>query len=743
MNYSKSRHASIHYTKTSKPGLTPALILCLCFSFCLCSSLQAQDNSRLAALRQQQVQTIPLPADLVSVQPDQIPSTSGGLFSMAFWPWAPPLPPGCWKAHLDLQFYWSASLNAAFMDDRELVTLQALTNAVAPPLPSGTTNDPGPFGPQPDYSSNTTALYLTIPWATNGPAGQVCVQLHNTTNTLLYNLVSHPTLGDTPCASWPSECLLWGVPNTNVTSTNLFMAGRTNLFFWAKTCGPTNGQVLLTLTNGCTSLQAVINGATSSYTAFASTMVLVPGPVNTLNVGYDHQDGGSTQITDFTQQNVVAINGLDDRLTTLCASHNPLTSLDVHGLAGVQDIECYRCPNLTQVNVTHCPNLTRACFEQCQVQGVLDFTGDVNLQDIRGAVNQYTNVIFGGAGPKITHLCVRDNPQLGQNLLLTNFYSLHEWYIWNDSQTGAVTSATMPSTNLYDVEIYGNHFEYADFSGKAGLYTLLINDNNLTNLALAGCRGLHWLEAECNQLSTAALDTILVGLTNTGGSNRYVNVSRNPELPSPVGYAAADYLRTNLYWNVVVDGPGDGVPGDGNAITFVVWSNNTVKLWLQTNAPANITWHWSDGTSNVGVTSVSHTFQGAGAYPSCHTNYVTVAPASALWYFGKQTNDVQGIVGLYGLSNFSSLSYLYLYNDDLQQLSLAGCSSLRQLHLAANPVSSTVCDQWFIDLNNAVTNSVDPNNNALYYPVVAATANSLAARTSLTNKLWNLIPIAP
>jgi hypothetical protein len=63
--------------------------------------------------------------------------------------------------------------------------------------------------------------------------------------------------------------------------------------------------------------------------------------------------------------------------------------------------------------------------------------------------------------------------------------------------------------------------------------------------------------------------------------------------------------------------------------------------------------------------------------------------------------------------------------------------------LAANPVSTTVCDQWFIDIDEAVTNTVDPNENHFFYPAGAAGTNSLAARTSLANKLWNLVPFTP
>jgi hypothetical protein len=133
---------------------------------------------------------------------------------------------------------------------------------------------------------------------------------------------------------------------------------------------------------------------------------------------------------------------------------------------------------------------------------------------------------------------------------------------------------------------------------------------------------------------------------------------------------------------------------------------------------------------------VNHNFGTAGR----HTNYVQVLPASSVSYFGAQggTTD-QGISAVYGASNFPNLNYLFLFNESLIELSLAGCSQLTQLHLANNPVPIAVCDQWFIDLAQAVTGSV--SNADFYYPASKRSNASDAAWSILVGKGFSMHPL--
>jgi Leucine-rich repeat (LRR) protein len=269
-------------------------------------------------------------------------------------------------------------------------------------------------------------------------------------------------------------------------------------------------------------------------------------------------------------------------------------------------------------------------------------------------------------------------------------------------------------------------------------------ENQLTNITLGGNSSLLRFNVRDNRLGTENVDQILSVLNDSAPDIYEVDLSLNAERPSLVGYSH--------YWNMVsrgvavfVDWPeaNDGQinePGGSQAITFVTTGSNP-QLEIRTDAatPANVTWHWGDGTVTQGPTVVSHFFTTTGVY----TNYVEVDPPQALTYFGAPRRlAAQGISAVDGLANFSNLSYLYLYREQIEDLSLAGCVNLRQVHLARNPVSSSVVDQWFIDLDQAVSGPVTDAD--FWYPPDLRTSASDTAWASLVEKgyLMHPFPVA-
>jgi hypothetical protein len=232
-----------------------------------------------------------LPTDLIPISTANIPDSGISIYGLAQWPLCPPLPGSAWIFHTNLQFYYSASYNALFMDNREEVTLNILAQAAGLSTSDTMTPDFG-FGPLVDYTTNFTDLWLSIPWGisgTNGagdPTNAVGLLLHNTTNTLLYNLVSHSNLSDgLSCTNWPSEAVLWGAANTNVTDTTLQMAGRSNLFFWAY--GISNSPITVQL-DSAKNASAFVNGV-SNYFTYSNTVTLNP-VLHSLVMGYDGLD---------------------------------------------------------------------------------------------------------------------------------------------------------------------------------------------------------------------------------------------------------------------------------------------------------------------------------------------------------------------------------------------------------------------------------------------------------------------
>jgi hypothetical protein len=151
-------------------------------------------------------------------------------------------------------------------------------------------------------------------------------------------------------------------------------------------------------------------------------------------------------------------------------------------------------------------------------------------------------------------------------------------------------------------------------------------------------------------------------------------------------------------------------------------------------APESIVWHWGDGTVTTGATAVTHRFTSTVR----HVNYVEVVPTSAVTYFGAQ-GEGQGVTGVRSLNHFPNVNFLYLYNEQVRELSLAGCGKLVQLHLAANPFDSDVCDQLFIDLDAAVT-EWPVTGSAFYFPSGIRTSASDAAYAGLIAKGYAMYP---
>jgi hypothetical protein len=126
-----------------------------------------------------------LPQDLTSISMDQALALNlGRLFRVADWPDYPPLPVGVLPSALGVQvdaegnatnLFYSASLSAIFLDDREWAALQALEAAQGRNHQMSEDEEEGNDLPPLD----TTQLYLEI---TNVASGLAYFNLHNATN---------------------------------------------------------------------------------------------------------------------------------------------------------------------------------------------------------------------------------------------------------------------------------------------------------------------------------------------------------------------------------------------------------------------------------------------------------------------------------------------------------------------------------------------------------------------------------
>jgi hypothetical protein len=436
----------------------------------------------------------------------------------------------------------------------------------------------------------------------------------------------------TPLSNWVSAGIWLGGPG-NTTPVPVTLGTNAEYYFDARLWSlgrfgmPASGQILLLLP-GTNSIKAIVNGVSNNFLPFASggsNYVLLDPPISSVNVGYEGDDSGpsnSTTYAHLTNQGIQGVFGFSTTLSNLCLAHNPLSQLDVHGFPALQDIELWQCTNLVTANITNCPALLRVCLESCNLTGTLDLTGDTNLQEFRAAsqgslgagYSLLHNIIFGGAGPRIWHLCAHDNP-FTNNFDFSEFPSLKEFWFWRANQSG---SLAVSSTNLTSVQLYTsfsetpvNTFTNADFHGQLNLTNLEIGFmlNTFTNLNIAGCSNLTQLDAQSNGLPTAVIDSVLTNLDAMGAHPGYVNLyGTNNQWPTPAGLVSVTNLL-NKGWAVEWNGPPSDIPQITDLSALPSYTNATIQ-W-NTQIPSDSTVYYglttSYGSSATGNSNTAHT----------------------------------------------------------------------------------------------------------------------------------------
>ncbi len=475
-----------------------------------------------------------------------------------------------------------------------------------------------------------------------------------------------------------------------------------------------------------------------------SLELVAPARLTKFNIGFNGADGGgATPLDPLVGQNVSRITfpaPLAD-LTSFGATHNHgIREIDFTGFTSLEYLECYECGGLEHVQVTDLPALRRLCVEACALTE-LDLSGLPNLEDVRGALNEFTSITVGrGTGPKIWHWCTRDNPQMTQNFadIMGNFAALEELYIWNTNQTGTFQVGSLV---LRDLQAFQNHFTDAHLAGNTQLHYCHFGWNELADIDLAGCTGLRDLNLSNNRLTAPVLDRILAFLDTSAPNLATVDLTRNWQPPSATGLAHANNLVARGV-TVAIDIPeaNDGridVAGGANAITFTTSSAQPHLEIRITGTPSSVVWHWGDGTIAAGTTAGAATHRFASAAP--HTNYVEVVPASCVTSFGAQNGYTgQGITGASGLANFPNLATLNLYQESLSNLDVSGCTALRECYLADNALGASEVDNILAALDTHSTNLTYANLTGNTAPSAAGLVHVQNLRDRGANVLVDL-----
>jgi len=311
------------------------------------------------------------------------------------------------------------------------------------------------------------------------------------------------------------------------------------------------------------SLHPVMDYGTSA-TRFNRLRVTPWSAIRTIDIGYDGGDGGQLDVGTYgidretaEAMAVTAVYGLRNAAPSLriwTSSWQPVLSLDFSDFIELHTMEAYLCQSMRSVGLANTPSLRRLCLEDNAVEA-LDLSGCPNLEDLRGAVNNYTSITWGATGAHVWHICIRDNPQIAvQHPDFSRFPLLVDLFIWNTSQRGELSISPTANPNLRYVLAYQNGYTSANLAGlfPAGRNGVIdIYNNRLMSLDVSGNYGLARLLAQDNRLDEAAVDAVLAAVDALGTSGGELNLEGNAA-PSAAGEAHAVSLR-GRGWTVTVD----------------------------------------------------------------------------------------------------------------------------------------------------------------------------------------------
>jgi hypothetical protein len=239
--------------------------------------------------------------------------------------------------------------------------------------------------------------------------------------------------------------------------------------------------------------------------------------VRRINIGYDALDGGSSSIELVADQQVSLVENLNlvaPYLKEWCSSYSRLISLNFSNFINLETIECFNSLQLKNLQLTNTPKLKRVCFENNELIE-FNFQDCNSLEDIRGALNNFSTITFPSQKENIWHICVWSNPITDVHLFnnMSQFPMIAELWIPKTNQQGELI---LPKSHpVKSVSIWGwnNKYSSIDLRGSfqnskaSGLVHL--RDNEITNVNITGCIQIKDLDLSNNRLESTAIDQVL------------------------------------------------------------------------------------------------------------------------------------------------------------------------------------------------------------------------------------------
>lgn len=297
------------------------------------------------------------------------------------------------------------------------------------------------------------------------------------------------------------------------------------------------------------------------------------GALSMINIGYDGSDGGwwLPYLPDQHVSYLQNVNLAKDSLKYWCSSYNFLDSLNFDNFINLEDIECFQSRAVKKVSLKNTPKLRRACLEDNDL-ATFDISESPLLEDIRGALNNYSTISFSDSTDSFWHICVRDNSQVTNDSLFSDmspFPNISELFIWNMNQSGKFRMSQNHPTRNVSIAADANHYQTIDLSGSLqnenGYAEVYFGGNQVRSINLEGCDQIRRLSLNWNGMSSDTLDKVLQQLDAYGTYNGSAYLGGN-EMPGPAGYLAKQNLESRG-WYVEISGPVFSLSGNSTNIS--------------------------------------------------------------------------------------------------------------------------------------------------------------------------------
>ncbi|MDP3914540.1 MAG: Ig-like domain-containing protein [Bacteroidota bacterium] len=308
--------------------------------------------------------------------------------------------------------------------------------------------------------------------------------------------------------------------------------------------------------------------------------------VRRINIGYDALDGGSSSIELVADQKVSLVENLNlvaPYLKEWCSSYSRLVSLDFSNFTNIETIECFNSLSLKYLQLANTPKLKRVCFEDNDLIN-FDLRDCNSLEDIRGALNNFSTITFPTQTENIWHICVWSNPITNQNLFnnLSQFPMIAELWIPKTNQQGELVISKSHPTRSVSIWGWNNKYSSLDLRGaykNSKAHGLInINNNQLTTVDIAGCIQIKELNLSYNKLESFAIDKILKQVDEYGTSNGKIDLRSN-QPPTYTGLVYKSNLE-NRGWIVNTDPniPIETISVSSATGTLITTDNGTLQL---------------------------------------------------------------------------------------------------------------------------------------------------------------------